>query len=173
MMMLNRKKYAYVGPEAIRASASPGSIGTRIESQYELKEWVRRNEQDREYGVLTATFTLGIDLSFRLAPRRSEHVACSGGGPVLSAGEISFDLSLSVVAISNQSTGFCPEPESWPLVGIVLDKLSVGHPGGFTTEIVFRLCVECGQRNIVKDEWFVCDLCNAELTANWNFDDLN
>lgn len=71
--------------------------------------------------------------------------------------------------VSNQSTGFCPEPESWPHVAAALESVSLHHPGGFTTSIVFRLCPDCRERNIVKDGWFTCDLCGASLPVHWNF----
>lgn len=71
--------------------------------------------------------------------------------------------------VSNQSTGFCPEPESWPAVAAALDRIGVRHPGRFTTEVVFRRCEKCGERNVVKDDWFACGLCGAELPMGWNF----
>jgi hypothetical protein len=54
----------------------------------------------------------------RPAPRarRSEHVVCAGGGLVRAAGELRFELrhgSVVVAEASNQSTGYCPEPQSW------------------------------------------------------------
>ena len=45
----------------------------------------------------------------------------------------------------------------------------VGPADDFTTRVVFRLCPACNERNIVKDGWFVCDLCGADLPGNWNF----
>ncbi len=54
-------------------------------------------------------FVIGMDCALRLAPRRSEHVACAGGDMVLSAGEISFMSEAgrwAVSAVSNQSTGY-------------------------------------------------------------------
>ncbi len=32
-----------------------------------------------------------------------------------------------------------------------------------------RRCLACGQRNIVKDDWFVCGVCGKDLPAAWNF----
>jgi len=79
------------------------------------------------------------------------------------------DSGLEVVDVSNQSTGFCPEPESWPAVAAALDRIGIPHPGRFTQEVVLRRCLTCGQRNIVKDGWFVCEVCGADLPAAWNF----
>lgn len=50
-----------------------------------------------------------------------------------------------------------------------LEGIGVPHPGRFTTEAVFRRCPGCGERNIVKDGWFVCGCCGSELPAAWNF----
>ena len=93
------------------------------------------------------------------------------GGPVRSAGEMFFSMAGEVVVeeVSNLSTGFCPEPESWWAVQAALDGLGLPHPGRFTTEVVFRRCPRCFQRNVVKDDWFVCQVCGAELPQGWNF----
>jgi hypothetical protein len=90
---------------------------------------------------------------------------------VLSAGEMTFLLDgdeLDVIDVSNQSTGYCPEPESWPQVALPLDQIPTKHPGRFTQEIVFRRCTSCDQINVVKDNWFVCLFCGKELPTKWN-----
>lgn len=118
------------------------------------------------------TFVIDADGALVVADRHSEHIACARGGEVLSAGEITLRREghrLRATAISNQSTGYCPEPESWPSVAAALDALGVAHPGGFTFAAIFRRCPKCGERNLVKDEWFVCALCDAELPREWNF----
>jgi hypothetical protein len=74
-----------------------------------------------------------------------------------------------VVEITNQSTGYCPEPESWPAVAASLDRAGIAHPGRFTHEVIFRRCTSCGERSIVKDGWFACAVCGGELPALWNF----
>jgi hypothetical protein len=91
---------------------------------------------------------------------------------VLSAGELFFQVEgdrVEAAEASNQSTGFCPEPESWPAIAAAPDRVGVAHPGRFTTEVVFRRCEGCGERNAVKDGWFVCGVCGADLPAGWNF----
>ena len=91
---------------------------------------------------------------------------------MLSAGEITFLRHRSgwgVESISNQSTGFCPEPESWEAVTAALDGTGLESPKGWSNEILFRRCPRCGERNIVKDSWFLCDMCDAELPKTWNF----
>ncbi len=118
----------------------------------------------------TLTFVIDEDGALRVAPRRSEHVACARGRPVLSAGELTIDRSLAVAFASNQSTGYCPEPDSWPAVARALDELGVKHPRGFSFEATFRRCERCGERNLVKDQVFECAICGAELPRTWNFE---
>jgi hypothetical protein len=91
---------------------------------------------------------------------------------VLAAGEISFGRQGQdwvVSEVSNLSTGYCPEPGSWPAVASALDRIGLAHPGDYTSKIVFRRCPACHERNIVRDESFVCAVCGAALPAAWNF----
>jgi hypothetical protein len=120
-------------------------------------------------------FTFVVDLSgvVRLAPRRSEHVVCAEGQPVLSAGEVSFRQASGrweVDEVSNLSTGYCPDAGSWPAVAAALDRAGVGRPQGFTQEIVFRRCPACHQVNIVREQDFSCVFCDAVLPSAWNVD---
>lgn len=165
------RRYRYVGPAEIRAAVRPGSEGTLIGSPDDLAAWLAgRGEEERAEPF---TFVIGLDGVLRLAPRRSEHVACAGGAPVLSAGEIAFsreDGRWAVSEVSNHSTGYCPDPESWPAVAAALDRAALPHPGGFTGPVVFRSCPRCRERNLVKDGDFVCAVCGAELPRAWNFD---
>jgi hypothetical protein len=153
----------------IRRRALTAPAGVRIESALDLENWTRQTGQrpNRE-GLIAVTFVVEEQGDLRVADRGSEHAACSGGRPVLSAGELFFRAA-EVVEISNQSTGFCPEPESWPAVAAALDRAGLCHPGRFTREVIFRRCPACGQKNLVKDGWFVCGVCGAGLPANWNF----
>jgi hypothetical protein len=121
------------------------------------------------------TFVIDLEGTMRLAPRRSEHVACAGGEPVLSAGEITFERGpdgWEVTSVTNQSTGYCPEASSWPGVGRALDRIGVPHPGRFTDEFTFRRCPRCAERNLVRDGYFICAICDADLPASWNFGDV-
>jgi hypothetical protein len=171
---LNRARlYHYVGPAAVQERAASAPAGVPVLSARCVAEWVRLTAQrpDRR-GLIAATFVVDERGLLRVADRHSEHVACAAGGPVLSAGEMFFRLSaagVEVVEVTNQSTGFCPEPESWAAVGAALERLGVPHPGRFTQEVVFRRCPACGERNVVKDGWFVCGVCGADLPAIWNF----
>jgi len=132
--------------------------------------WLARRER-RELAE-PFTFVVTLDGVLRLAPRRIEHFALAGGWDVVAAGEMTFAPVTSgwrVVEVSNQSTGYCPDPDSWPAVERALDNVDVRHPGGFTDEITFRRCPACGERNIVRDNDFTCALCNSALPAQWNF----
>ncbi|GAB2921167.1 hypothetical protein GCM10027280_05230 [Micromonospora polyrhachis] len=116
--------------------------------------------------------SLRLDGVLRLAPRRSEHVALAGGRDVLAAGELMFtptETGWRITEVTNQSTGYCPDPDSWPAVGRALDRLGVSNPGTFTDNVVFRRCPTCGERNIVRDNDFTCALCNGPLPTRWNF----
>ena len=138
----------------------------------DLPTWLNGHRPSKDGGSLAASFVIDAEGRLRLADRRSEHIACASGGPVLSAGEIFFSApreALVVEDVSNLSTGYCPEPESWTEVAAALDWLGVVHPGRFTMVIIFRRCSKCGERNVVKDCWFECQVCGGELPKAWNF----
>jgi hypothetical protein len=118
------------------------------------------------------TFVVALDGALRLAPRRSEHVALAGGQQVLAAGEMAFAPAVSgwrVCEVTNQSTGYCPDLDSWAAVADALNRIGVSHPGDFTDRVVFRRCTDCGERSIVRDGDFTCVLCGGTLPAQWNF----
>jgi hypothetical protein len=167
------KLYQYVGPAEIKDRAKHAPPGVVVESGSDLREWVRSTRhRPNAAGLVPITFVVVEDGSLRVGDRASEHVACSGGRPVLSAGEMFLRVNANGVEVaeaSNQSTGFCPEPSSWPAVAAALDRLGVRHPGRFTQEVTFRRCPACGERNVVKDGWFACGICGADLPADWNF----
>ena len=115
-MSRNVKLYHYVGPEDIRTRAAGDEPGFKIESIGDLENWLRRTSQrPNPEGQFAVTFVVDDKGFLRVADRGSEHVACAGGGPVQSAGEmflVPTDDGLQVNEISNQSTGYCPELES-------------------------------------------------------------
>jgi hypothetical protein len=168
------RPYRYVGPQDILNRAARAAPGEKIEAAHVLEGWLSRTGQElNPEGQFVVTFVVDHQGSLRVADRGSEHVACAAGETVLSAGEaflVPTDTGLRVAAISNQSTGYCPEPESWPAVAVALDRIGIPHPGRFTQEVIFRRCPGCGERNIVKDGWLVCSLCGADLPAIWNFE---
>ncbi|OCQ94173.1 hypothetical protein BCD64_05235 [Nostoc sp. MBR 210] len=168
------KLYKYVGSETIRLSLAAYPEGVCILSVNDLKNWITQTMQKpNAWGLIPATFVVDSENYLRLAERHSEHVACAGSKPVLSAGEIFFlpnNKSFEVAEITNQSTGYCPEPESWTQVEKALEKIPLLHPRNFTTEFIFRKCPGCGQLNIVKNDLFSCAVCNTNLPKIWNCD---
>ena len=70
-------------------------------------------------------------------------VTLAGGRDALAAGEITFAPAATgryVTEVTNQFTGCCPDPDSWPAVVCALDRLGVPHPGTFTDDVIFRRC---------------------------------
>jgi len=167
-----RRRYRYVGPpDLLKRRASDLDV-VELTSQTAIAGWLDR----RDPGELDEPFTFVVtaDGYLRLAARRSEHVHCAGGQQVLAAGEISFaraDHQVRVSEVSNQSTGYCPDPDSWPAVAEALDRAGLDRPPGFTSEVIFRRCPACQARNIVHDAQFLCAICDAALPADWNFSD--
>lgn len=165
------RRYRYVGPCEIRDQVQPGGKGRAVTSHGDLAAWLAQQaEPDRR-----EPFTYIVDLAgtLLLAPQRSEHVACAGGDPVLSAGEITFALRhgrWAVSDISNQSTGYCPDVASWPYVEAALQRAGLDHPTTFTHPIIFRRCPRCHERNLVKDDHYFCVVCDAPLPSAWNVD---
>lgn len=164
------RRYCYVGPEHLKRhiDSSSKSITTPDELQDVLKSLSIGPDSEEQ----TATYIIDLEGYLRLAHRRSEHVCCAGGADVLSAGEITFNCtSEEIVAewVTNQSTGYCPESESWPVVKQALSRLNIVTPDRFSMAVVFRRCEECGQINIVKDAYFECEVCDAKLPRKWNF----
>ncbi|PWI08688.1 hypothetical protein DIZ27_21125 [Streptomyces sp. NWU339] len=165
------RSYRYVGPVELKAAVLPGSGGCRISSAADFGSWVA--ERSAAELAEPFTFVVGTDGVLRLAPRRSEHVACAGGAMVLSAGEIGFLREAgrwAVGDVSNHSTGYCPDVSSWSAVARALDDVELGRPSGFTHGVVFRRCPDCQEHNIVREEDFVCVFCGSELPEVWNVD---
>ncbi len=168
-----QQPYRYVGPGSIAARAGVVPAGIRITSPQDLLAWVRQSGQEVAAGSVTATFVVDEAGWLRIADRRSEHVACAGGRPVLSAGEMTFTLvprGVDVSWVTNQSTGYCPEPESWPAVGAALERAGLAAPDGFSLEFAFRRCPRCDTINIVKEGLLECGVCSGALPERWNLD---
>ncbi|MFJ7200257.1 MULTISPECIES: hypothetical protein [unclassified Streptomyces] len=163
--------YRYVGPVDLKARVRPGSGGRRIGSAADFNSWAA--ERSAAELAEPFTFVVGTDAVLRLAPRRSEHVACAGGERVLGAGEIGFTREAgrwAVAEVSNHSTGYCPDAGSWPAVARALDDVELGRPSGFTHDVVFRRCPGCQEHNIVREDDFVCVFCGSDLPQAWNVD---
>jgi hypothetical protein len=167
--VIHLRRYRYVGPAELRDQAI--AVDTVLaDTPTALASWLGGRE--RSELVEPLTFVVALDGVLRLAPRRSEHVALAAARDVLAAGEMTLvpaGATWQVAEVTNQSTGYCPDPDSWPAVGRALDGLGVEHPGDFTDKVVFRRCPACGERNIVREDDFVCALCDGALPAEWNF----
>ena len=165
--------YPYIGPPEIAIRVRSAPTGVRIDQPDDVLQWIRQTRQEPDrVGNLTATFVIDESGNLRIADRRSEHVACAGGRAVLSAGEMTFQVlgkTVEVSQVSNQSTGYCPEPESWPAVQGALGKAGISPPDGFDPVFQFRRCVQCGAKNLIKDDIFECGVCSAPLPVDWNF----
>jgi hypothetical protein len=108
--------YRYVGPAEIRARAADGPAAEPVRSEAELlHQLVALGLAIRQGAAITVTFVIDSDGHLRIADRRSEHALCAGGGEVQSAGEMAFEgrsRGCIVRQVTNQSTGYCPEPSS-------------------------------------------------------------
>lgn len=166
--------YHYVGPKKIAERARFAPAGLRVESPEDVRRWVQQTGQEPDgAGNVVATFVIDESGWLRIADRRSEHVACAGGRPVQSAGEMTFAIrpkSIRVVGATNQSTGYCPEPDSWPAVESALARAGIVGPEDFSQKFEFRRCLQCGSINIIKDGVFECGVCFAPLPEAWNLD---
>jgi hypothetical protein len=93
-------------------------------------------------------------------------VSLAGGEAVRAAGELRLERRAEgwvATDVSNQSTGYCPDSSCWDAVSAALDALEVARPDGWTSVFRFRTCAKCGEVNVVKDDWLVCGVCEADL----------
>jgi hypothetical protein len=167
------RHYRYVGSRDLLENLPEDSGRFSPESPESLIRWLNETKQPHEYdGSIVLTFIVDTSGKLWLNERRSEHVLCAAKQDVLSAGEITFAITAGKIEVSeatNQSTGYCPESESWPAVAAALDALAIPRPEAFTSAYLFRRCEECQSTNIVKDDWFYCAVCDAPLKQEWNF----
>jgi hypothetical protein len=172
--MNSKRLYSYVGPRSILELLQQPTPRACIGESKDILNWIKASKPTLQLDkTIIATFVIDTDQVLWIADRHSEHVVCAQGQNVLSAGEITFEIhgsEIEVVEVTNQSTGYCPEPNSWWAVENVLAQLNIPYPTAFTTEFIFRRCEQCGTTNIVKDMWFECAVCQSELKQHWNFD---
>lgn len=155
--------------QGIRRPGAPRASRNPIRSANDVRAWIRSSNQQLSGGYAIATFVVDVEGVLRIADRRSEHIVCAGGQPVLSAGEMTFLVAagVEVVEASNQSTGFCPELESWESVGQAIAIAGLRGPSGFTLACVFRRCGQCDSITLVKDDVFRCGMCDAALPQEY------
>jgi len=160
--------YHYIGPNELSGSVSERHL---IQNPQDVRDWISQTRQCPENGRAVATFIVDSAGQLWVADRHSEHVACAAGQSVLSAGEMTFAIEgkwVSVLEVTNQSLGYCPEPTSWPAVSAALEQSGLSHPSYFTNAYTMRLCEECGAKNIIKDGVYECGVCQCPLPADWN-----
>lgn len=164
--------YDYVGPKDIADAVAKVAPGFPVLSSAGLMQWLADDQQQADInGQVIATFIVDENGTLCIADRCSEHVACAGGRPVQSAGEMTFQVDKDqarVHAVTNQSTGYCPEPGSWPRVANAIRKAGLVAPAGFHVNFLFRKCTDCHALNVIKEGVFVCAMCDADLPADWN-----
>ncbi|WP_405523031.1 hypothetical protein [Streptomyces canus] len=102
--------YGYAGPPEPPSTVRPASEGRIIRCAADLDAWLsgRGPAETPE----PFTFVVALDGLLRLAPRRSEHVACAGGADVRAAGEMGFARAAdrwAVHEVTNHSTGYWPD----------------------------------------------------------------
>lgn len=170
---MQRRRYRYVGPIEMSQRVHRGQHCLHVTNLDALSTWLFASlQRGRTHGNVTATFIVDTDAQLWIADRRSEHVACANGQDVLAAGEITFECTadqIRVSEITNQSTGYCPNRESWAIVSEVLLRLGLPHPPHFSLAFEFRRCDQCGATNLIKDDIFECALCNSPLNLIWNY----
>lgn len=165
------KTYKYIGsPDFIPKGEFPQRL--LVQGVEKLSCWMieHRNELDIEE-CIAATYVIDTDNQFWIADRSSEHVACAREGKVFAAGEVFFsgiDGVPYIDRITNQSTGYCPEPSSWKAVAQSLSKLVIDYPSEFDPAFEFRNCEKCDTLNVIKDEYYSCMSCYEDLSEVYN-----
>ena len=166
------KLYNYIGSPENLALIGYQQRRIKVTSLDAVRAWIAETGQELEHNILTVTFIVDATGKLWISDRRSEHVVCAAGGPVCSAGELAFEILdkfISLSSVTNLSTGFCPEPNSWPTVAKELVRIGLQVPNGFGPGFDFRRCAVCGTTNTVKEGWFFCAQCDSELDQEWNF----
>lgn len=163
------RSYQYVGPAELAAQAHAAIERLQPKCPGDIRKWLL----SRGRSTLEVTYIVDITGALWLSDRRTEHVACASGGPVLGAGELALTLEdgeVAVSAVTNQSTGYCPEPGCWLAVRAAITRVGLRAPTAFTHAFDFRRCEACGTINLVKEEYYECGNCGAELPSVWNLD---
>ena len=167
------RRYEFVGRESFLPKAGALPPRHHVVSPASVIQWAAESRPEIEWdGTWPATFIVDLEGRLWIADRRSEHVACARVQPVLAAGELFFEpVKNGVIAarVTNLSTGYCPEPVSWPAVAQALDAAGIAHGTAYDPEFIFRRCENCATNCVVKDEDFTCPVCDRSLPEAWNF----
>jgi hypothetical protein len=170
---MQSRQYKYVGPEELKQRLRREPHCIQVSSVADLVTWTTLFlPSGRTRGNVSATFIVDISEQLWIADRHSEHVTCANGQSVLAAGEMTFerhDTQILVSDVTNQSTGYCPEPECWEVIAQVLDRLEISRPSFLTAAFEFRRCDQCGTTNLIKESVFECAVCNSTLNRTWNY----
>ncbi|MDX2007306.1 MAG: hypothetical protein SFU83_18855 [Meiothermus sp.] len=166
------KQYSYVGSPD-RLTLDPPADLTEVYEKSDFALWAKRNGWTIKPNLeVITTFILDTQAVLWIADRRSEHVACAKGKPVLAAGELTLewmDGEPAITQITNQSTGYCPEFSCWSVLEAALKIVEVRFPLHFTAEFEFRRCDHCQAINVIKNGVFECLECGSKLSSSWNF----
>lgn len=161
---MTNRLYLYVGPKSILQSKT-SCERIQVTKHRDIVAW----SQEYSHSRIT-TFIIDEHKNLWIADRHCEHVACARGKAVFAAGEMTFSLDAAqVLFVTNQSTGYCPQPESWQVLSEVLAKTDMHYPEYFNKAFHFRRCTKCKQINIIKDNIYECAICQAQLDTKWNF----
>lgn len=167
MRWVMEHEYRYVGSAEIRKQADAPIERFHPRSLRELHQWMAH----RSLRHATFTYVVTLDSRLLLSARGTEHVALAQGANVRGAGELSLEIPRGLVqltSVTNQSTGYCPEPSCWPHVKAALEAVGIAPPNGFTHEFHFRRCTRCHTINLLKPEFPDCPVCGEQLPEQWN-----
>ncbi len=162
-----KRLYEFVGPDRLRPDATAGIPRYRLHPKARAPDLLSELEI-RDLGMTELTLTYIVDQRGMVwvAERHVEHIACARGEPVLAAGELTVDLSVKefeILAATNQSTGYCPEPECWHALAEALDAAGLDRPDGFEYAFRFGRCRKCRSITVIKEDDFSCAECGSEL----------
>jgi hypothetical protein len=166
------KSYSYIGPESILFRVSSQYSGVTIHNINDLSKWISAKKYDKNEQIIIA-YVIDISGKLVVCDRHFEHVQCARSGRVLAAGEIVVQFNNShpiITGITNQSIGYCPKPESWSAVKQALESIEIEYPDYFTKVCHFRKCENCGEISIIKDDYYICENCNQQLSREWNIE---
>lgn len=164
--------FPYRGPSRLVPASGARPAGVVVETALQFADLADDPSQER-LGDGSVAFTYVVDQSnsLRVANRRSEHVVCAGGEPVLAAGELFVTPGRKgswVVRASNFSNGYMPSEDSFMALKLALERARLPAPKGFDPAIAYRYCGRCMEAVIA--ETGACRVCQAALALKWDLD---